>query len=666
MATSMADILPKIVDKKVKKKLLRCRHTLLKLDNISIAQEQTNILCVFNGGLDTGVSKEELQSVFCEDVRAEEIIMLPQRPYAFLCYLSTEDAVRAANKLNGTKLNNGNNIYISFLKTIPSCSESATDLPPGVILLKDFINEDYETQLLDAIEWADSDSSAQTTLKHRKTKHFGYEFLYSTNNVDPNTPLPYGIPSVCYEMIFKVLQHGLIHHTPDQLTVNQYFPGQGIPPHVDTPSAFEDGIMSLSLGSLVVMEFHHPDGRHKSVVLPRRSLLVMTGESRYIWSHGITPRKSDIVPLPDGSVTLVRRDTRVSFTFRKLASKSSTHAPEMLVPVQTLPKPGLVPPSLEVSKTKAADLEVTHVHQVYDEIADHFNRTRHSPWPKVSEFLRSLPEGALVADIGCGNGKYFGVNPSLYQIGADRSENLVSICKGRDCEVFVGDVLAVPLRSNTFDASICIAVIHHLSTNERRLQAVKELVRVLCPGGLALIQVWAFEQEKDKQESKYIKKKSSSNQKDISSVSEECSSVSHNNSLSDIMADVKLKEDSSSIEPKLLSPTHSSNASDCSLSSDNPLSICDSHEDALKLTVHVNRTSFTQQDLLVPWTKKVKKTSTDVTTQAKDSVVYRYYHVFRDGELNQLCHNIGNVEVVNYYYDEGNWCIVLKKLGSPE
>ena len=37
------------------------------------------------------------------------------------------------------------------------------------------------------------------------------------------------------------------------------------------------------------MEFRHPDGRHVSVILPRRSLLVMTGESRYLWSHGSVP-----------------------------------------------------------------------------------------------------------------------------------------------------------------------------------------------------------------------------------------------------------------------------------------------------------------------------------------------------------------------------------------
>jgi hypothetical protein len=33
--------------------------------------------------------------------------------------------------------------------------------------------------------------------------------------------------------------------------------------------------------------------------------------------------------------------------------------------------------------------------------------TRYNPWPKVVDFLHALPEYALVADIGCGNGKRF-------------------------------------------------------------------------------------------------------------------------------------------------------------------------------------------------------------------------------------------------------------------
>ena len=83
---------------------------------------------------------------------------------------------------------------------------------------------------------------------------------------------------------------------PDQCTVNRYLAGQGIPPHVDNHECCDDTILSLSLGSDVVMNFasleNIDDDDHKviPVNLPRRSLLVMTGRARYAYTHGITSR----------------------------------------------------------------------------------------------------------------------------------------------------------------------------------------------------------------------------------------------------------------------------------------------------------------------------------------------------------------------------------------
>ena len=45
----------------------------------------------------------------------------------------------------------------------------------------------------------------------------------------------------------------------------------------------------------VVMDFRHPDGRKIPVFLQRRSLLVMSGEARYLWTHGIAARQFDEV-----------------------------------------------------------------------------------------------------------------------------------------------------------------------------------------------------------------------------------------------------------------------------------------------------------------------------------------------------------------------------------
>jgi alkylated DNA repair protein alkB family protein 8 len=59
--------------------------------------------------------------------------------------------------------------------------------------------------------------------------------------------------------------------------------------------------------------------------------------------------------------------------------------------------------------------------QVYDVIASHFSSTRFAVWPKVRAFIDSLAPGSVVADVGCGNGKYLGVRRDLAVLGCDRS-----------------------------------------------------------------------------------------------------------------------------------------------------------------------------------------------------------------------------------------------------
>ncbi|EPY51797.1 tRNA methyltransferase Trm9 [Schizosaccharomyces cryophilus OY26] len=139
------------------------------------------------------------------------------------------------------------------------------------------------------------------------------------------------------------------------------------------------------------------------------------------------------------------------------------------------------------------EYENEHVHRVYDKIATHFSDTRYKPWPVVEHFLNSLPVGAIGLDIGCGNGKYQKVNPNIYLIGSDRCEKLVRIASQLG-PMIVADGLHVPHPSNRTDFALSIAVIHHFSNEDRRLQAVQEVLRVLRKGGRALFFVWALEQ----------------------------------------------------------------------------------------------------------------------------------------------------------------------------
>lgn len=528
------------------------------------------------------------------------------------------------------------------------------------MVIEEIISSDDEKMLLESVNWTeDTDNqNFQKSLKHRRVKHFGYEFHYENNNVDKDKPLPGGLPDICDSILEKWLKEGFIKHKPDQLTVNQYEPGHGIPAHIDTHSAFEDEIISLSLGSEIVMDFKHPDGITVPVMLPCRSLLVMTGESRYLWTHGITPRKFDTVQASRGhksgiitgdveDLTLNKRGIRTSFTFRKVRQTPCNCSYPLVCDSQMK----ATSPSFPENDKEASQLEQEYVHRVYEEIAGHFSSTRHTPWPHIVAFLKDLPSGSLVADIGCGNGKYLGINKELHMIGCDHSQNLVDICRERQYQAIVCDALSVPIRSGSCDACLSIAVIHHFATAERRVAALQELVRLLRPGGKALIYVWAMEQEYKKKKSKYLRENriSQGKKKEISS--------------------------HTPVEELLVKhmPEVGNQDAACSVPSNNDFQEggCNSRKVTnSKLPIHTNRTSFHSQDLLVPWhlkgnpgkDKAVEPLCGPLGSHDSGPVLHRYYHVFCEGELEAASQTLSNVSILQSYYDQGNWCVILQKV----
>ncbi|KAK9521122.1 hypothetical protein VZT92_020956 [Zoarces viviparus] len=152
----------------------------------------------------------------------------------------------------------------------------------------------------------------------------------------------------------------------------------------------------------------------------------------------------------------------------------------------------------------ASRLERDHVHSVYDKIAPYFNDSRYKAWPKVRQFLLDLQPGSIVADIGCGNGKYLHINKEVFKLGCDVCHPLVDFAWSQGHEVQMCDGLHLPYRDGCFDAVLSIAVIHHLSTQERRIRAIKEMARTLRVGGRIMIYVWAMEQKRRKFEKQDI------------------------------------------------------------------------------------------------------------------------------------------------------------------
>lgn len=85
----------------------------------------------------------------------------------------------------------------------------------------------------------------------------------------------------------------------------------------------------------------------------------------------------------------------------------------------------------------------------------------------------------------------------------------------------------------------------------------------------------------------------------------------------------------------------------------------------------VGKRKFKEQDVFVPWHLHFKYESDLENIDhegceidlAKKSVVYqRYYHVFKEGELETLVQQHPGLRVVNSYYDKENWCVQIQRI----
>ena len=189
----------------------------------------------------------------------------------------------------------------------PSKSTLSSFPIPGLFYIENFITKEESLKLLSEIYQKPWNLSLK-----RRTQHYGYSYNYQSSHLDVNTQVE-AIPDFV-KGIFPKLQalEPLKDYEPDQLIINEYLPGQGIGAHVDKINDFEDRICSLSLGSDTIMEFKK-DGRKVEVILRENSLVILTKDARYLWTHGIPGRKSDKI---NGGIQ--ERKTRVSLTFRKI------------------------------------------------------------------------------------------------------------------------------------------------------------------------------------------------------------------------------------------------------------------------------------------------------------------------------------------------------------
>lgn len=138
-------------------------------------------------------------------------------------------------------------------------------------------------------------------------------------------------------------------------------------------------------------------------------------------------------------------------------------------------------------------LEKKNVNEVYEKIAEHFNVTRVNKWSWVEDFLSKLQPNSLVLDLGCGNGRNMN-HENINFIGVDNCNKFVRICNEKGLYVINSNIIKIDLENEKADGIICIAVFHHLSTPENRIEALREMKRLVKPGGKILLSVWSLNQ----------------------------------------------------------------------------------------------------------------------------------------------------------------------------
>ncbi|MDP2947019.1 MAG: class I SAM-dependent methyltransferase [Nanoarchaeota archaeon] len=106
------------------------------------------------------------------------------------------------------------------------------------------------------------------------------------------------------------------------------------------------------------------------------------------------------------------------------------------------------------------------------------------------DFLR-IPENSKILEVGCGDGRFtkYLLHRGYKVTALDLSENIIDrIRQGikgsqyeQNLKLYVGNLEKLPFPENTFDACVCVHVLHHTENIEK---SVGEMARVIKKSGI--------------------------------------------------------------------------------------------------------------------------------------------------------------------------------------
>lgn len=173
----------------------------------------------------------------------------------------------------------------------------------GSTIIKEFLSPAEHDVLVDYI-----DGQTWSSALARRTQQYGFKYLYTGGVPIVTTPIPHE-----FEQMMGRLDP-YFDKTPDQVIVSEYIPGKGISPHIDSVHHFGSVIATVSLLDTWTMQFSKRDPAEACFVpLYARSAIILKDDSRYVWRHSITTRRSDY-----DAGKYVPRKRRISVTFRTM------------------------------------------------------------------------------------------------------------------------------------------------------------------------------------------------------------------------------------------------------------------------------------------------------------------------------------------------------------
>jgi len=153
----------------------------------------------------------------------------------------------------------------------------------------------------------------------------------------------------------------------------------------------------------------------------------------------------------------------------------------------------------------------TMTREGYEHIADQFSRSRQHSWGDFSVFDSLVKDGAVILDIGCGNGRLFSYlsGKKISYTGIDSSPSFIALAQetyrphSPAPQFVVGDILALDtiseIRGKNFDIITMIASFHHIPQRSQALEALKQIRHFLAPQGLLCMEnwnLWRFEKSR--------------------------------------------------------------------------------------------------------------------------------------------------------------------------